>query len=444
MEDINKYMNIIYFHTHDMGRMCAPYGHKIDTPNMQRFAEESVVFRQAFCIAPTCSPSRAALTTGQYPHQNGMYGLAGSSPWRLNDYGKHISRFFKNQGYDTALAGLHHEDGFPPDNLSYDRIMNMELMSGLKDKTFNRFVTTDLALDYLKERQDNKGKPFFLAIGYDTNHRHRWDETCAYLEKTCGKPDPRYITPPVHLPNTPEARAEVANYYQAIRYVDMQLGRVMQALTETGLDRDTLIFFTTDHGIGLPYMKKNLTDGGCGVALMLRLPDGTGRGGVVDALVTHMDIYPTLCELIGAKIPDWAEGRSLMPLINGEADRIHDEIFLEQSYHGSYAPLRAVRTERYKYVRRYGEESSRAYFNTDGGEIFKFLIKHGYDKLEIPEEQLFDLYFDTQESCNVIGNSNYTKIADELRLKLKNWQVRTSDPILTDSVPLPPNNKNGR
>src|SRR5690606_25386251 len=99
--------NIVYFHSHDTGRYIRPYGHALDTPNYQRLAEEGLLFRQAYPSAPTCSPSRAGLLTGQTPHAAGMLGLAHRG-FRLNDPTRHLATTLRDAGYSTTLAGVQH------------------------------------------------------------------------------------------------------------------------------------------------------------------------------------------------------------------------------------------------------------------------------------------------------------------------------------------------
>src|SRR5262245_4032488 len=107
-----KYPNILYIHSHDTGRYIQPYGHAVPTPNLQRLAEEGVLFRQAFCVAPTCSPSRASLLTGQSAHSSGMLGLAHRG-FRLNDYGQHLIHTLRQAGYHSTLIGMQHEAADP-------------------------------------------------------------------------------------------------------------------------------------------------------------------------------------------------------------------------------------------------------------------------------------------------------------------------------------------
>jgi len=112
-------MNLVYIHTHDMGKTISPYGHSAPTENIMAFAKEATVFTNSFCVAPTCSPSRAGLLTGTYPHQNGMLGLA-QRGFNLNDYSQHLVQFLSRHGYTTVLSGIQHEAGWYLENSGAD------------------------------------------------------------------------------------------------------------------------------------------------------------------------------------------------------------------------------------------------------------------------------------------------------------------------------------
>jgi len=144
--------NILYIHSHDTGRYIQPYGHAVATPNLQRLAEQGVLFRQAFCANPTCSPSRAALVTGSYPHQNGMTGLAHRG-FSLKDYGQHIVNVLRPHGYTSTLCGVQHvaarnsED--PWRLIGYDQCLS------------GRGTAHESAVDFLR---DAPSEPFFLFL----------------------------------------------------------------------------------------------------------------------------------------------------------------------------------------------------------------------------------------------------------------------------------------
>lgn len=428
-------MNIIYLHTHDLGRYIGPYGYTPRTPNLQRLADEGVLFRNAFCVAPTCSPSRAALVTGKYPHQVGMHGLTNQG-WGLRDYNEHFARHFSDHGMHTALTGIQHITGPTPEELAklpYHRFIEPIGEPGETGED----LTTLAAIDFLKEKHDN---PFFLNVGHSLTHHSNWDRSFVLSRETMGPLDTRYVRPLPHLPDTPRTRWEAAMQFRAAEYFDSRVGLLLDALDETGLAGNTLVVFTTDHGPGLPGVKTHLNDRGLGVATIIRGPGGFSGGRVVEGLTSHMDLFPTFCDLLEIDPPGGLEGKSLLPMVNGDTEAtIHDRLFSEQGYHGRYLPLRSVRTERYRYIRRYGEpQSALLYFNADQGEVYKVLEAAGCESDLMPDEQLFDLHRDPQELVNLATNSEYRPVLDNLRQSLDAHLARTGDPALDDAIPGPP------
>jgi len=415
--------NILYMHSHDTGRYVQPYGYAIPTPNLQALAEQGTLFRKCFCAGPTCSPSRAALLTGQNCHSAGMIGLAHRG-FSLQDYSRHLIHTLRKAGYKTALAGVQHVDRHGAERIGYDEIL---------PQTGTAAGVAAAAEQYLraaaKERADGGGaQPFFLSVGFVRTHR-------VYPEPG-PREDARYCLPPAPLPDTPETRHDMACFKAAARELDMGMGQVLDALRNAGLEGDTLVICTTDHGIAFPLMKCNLTDHGTGVMLIVRGPGGFDGGKVCDAMVSHVDVYPTLCDLLGVDRPAWLEGESLLPLVRGEAEEIHDEIFSEVTYHAAYEPMRAVRTRRHKYIRRYDDRGRPILPNCDGSVSKDLLLEHGWAERAPQPEQLYDLVFDPNESCNVAADPAYADVLAEMRSRLDAWMERTDDPLL-GGLPVP-------
>ncbi|MHC4982990.1 MAG: sulfatase family protein [Planctomycetota bacterium] len=429
-------MNILYLHCHDLGRYIQPHGYAIPAPNVQRLAEQGVLFRQAFAAAPTCSPSRAALVTGQWPHCCGMFGLA-SEKWGFtpNDYRHHIAAYLKARGYETALSGVQHVARLPwhnPRDMGYDHLLN-HVPTKLENHQPDR--TASAAVEFLRRKHE---RPFFLSVGFLEPHRFNRGDRRVFSQEIGTEPadiDDRYCLPMPHQPDMPVTRREMANFKQAVEVVDSKMGAVLDALADSGLSDETLVICTTDHGPGFPDMKCTLTDRGTGVMLIMRAPRGLSGGRVLDALVSQMDICPTICELLGIDKPDWLQGRSIMPLIAGAADEINDAIFTEQNYHGAYRPLRAVRTRRHKYIRRYDLAARKG---VDTGPSERMWREHGWDDIPQGEEELYDLIFDPHEACNLAASPAHAPALEEMRSRLQHWLETTNDPILTDSVPQPP------
>ena len=412
-------MNIIYLHSHDTGRYLQPYGHAVPAPNLQRLAEEGVLFRRAFNAAPTCSPSRACLLTGQSAHSCGQLGLA-NRDFYLKHPERHLANFLRDHGYRTALCGIQH------------LVLDSRTLGYQWIAEFNRPVSesahecTAAAVEFINQQHD---RPFFLAVGYFETHRE--------FPEPSEEEDERYTLPPAPLPDTPQTRYDMASYKRMAKILDDQVGAVLDALQQAGLAEDTLFIYTTDHGLAFPAMKCMLTDHGMGVALIVRGPHGFSGGKVVDGMTSQIDIYPTLCELLDVEPPEWLEGRSVVPLVTGAMDEINEEIFAEVTYHAAYEPKRAVRTHRWKYIRRFDQWPTTTMSNIDDGPSKQYLLGNGLPQRTVHQEALYDLIYDPNEACNLVHDPAYAEPLTEMRKRLSAWMERTEDPLLRGPVPAP-------
>ena len=247
-----------------------------------------------------------------------------------------------------------------------------------------------------------------------------------------------YSLPPPFLPDTPEIRQDVAAYKASARSLDQGIGSVLNALHETGLDRNTLVICTTDHGLAFPTAKASLLDRGIGVMLIMRGP-GMPPGVAHDELVSHIDIFPTICEVAGIDAPPWLAGRSVVGLVSGtEAPGTRGEIFSELTYHAAYEPQRAIRTERFKYIRRYDDYPFPVLPNCDDSPSKDAYLARGWGQRAVARESLHDLFFNPGEGRNLIGEPAYAPIASELRTRLEAWMQDTDDPLLEGPVAAPP------
>lgn len=408
--------NILYIHSHDTGRYVQPYGYAIPTPNIQRLAEEGILFRKAFCAAPTCSPSRASLLTGQYAHMSGMLGLAHRG-FALNDYSQHLLYRLRDVGYHSALIG---EEHLAKDHrtIGYDHVYPIE--------GYRARIAAPLAIDTLSRALP---QPFFLSLGFFETHRE-------FLGPGSER-DAKYSLPPAPLPDTPEIRRDIAAFKASAWDLDQGIGAVLDALEANGLSENTLVICTTDHGIAFPFMKCNLTDHGIGVMLIMRGPGGFTGGKVYDQMVSHLDLYPTICDLLGIEHPSWLQGGSLLPLIHEEIEELHDAIFAEVTYHAAYEPQRAIRTKRWKYIRRFDHHIGPVLPNCDDSPGKDMLIEYGWKERPRPLERLHDLIFDPNETQNLANDLSVAVVLEEMRARLDDWMVRTDDPLRYGPVPAP-------
>lgn len=414
--------NIVYIHSHDTGRYVQPYGHAIPTPNIQRLAEEGVLFAQAFCANPTCSPSRACLLTGQSAHSCGMGGLVNRG-WTLPYPERLLPHFLRENGYQTVRTGIQHVVKDPQQG-GYERI---------EDGDGGDEGAAARAVAFLAEAHE---RPFFLDVGFVATHRRG--------EVFDGPPpgeaatDSRYVEPPSPLPNTAATRADMATYIDAARRLDGLMGQVFAAIDAQGLAANTLVVCTTDHGIAFPRMKCNLTDHGMGVMLIVRGPQGFSGGQVIDGLVSHIDLFPTICAVAGLDAPAWLEGQSLVPLVDGRAAQIREAVFAETNYHVCYEPQRAVRTERWKYIRRLHERAEPLLPDCDDGASKDYLLANGWAQHVEAEERLFDVLFDPHESNNLAADPACAEVLAALRTLLEDWRRQTADPLLSEAIFPPP------
>lgn len=409
--------NILYIHSHDTGRFVQPYGFQVPTPNLQMLADQGVLFREAFCAAPTCSGSRASLLTGLHCHNNGMLGLAHRG-WKLNDYGQHWVHALRRGGYRSTLIGEQHIS-VDPGAIGYDEVVDVD--------SNHAENVAPLTIEKLREAGPD---PWFMSVGFFETHRDFSAPTSVR--------DTLYSLPPENLPDVTATRRDVASFKASARSLDQGVGAVLHALHDFGQVEDTLVICTTDHGIAFPNSKATLFDRGIGVMMIVRGPGGFSGGKVVDAPVSHLDVYPTLCDLAAVEHPEWLQGSSLLPLVCGEVERLHEAIFAETTFHAAYQPHRAVRTERWKYIRRFDDYPHPVLANCDDSASKDLWVAAGWGQRTVPEEQLYDLVLDPGEGQNLAADRSCAEPLAELRERLGDWMEETDDPLLQGPVEPPP------
>ena len=427
-----KLPNILYIHSHDTGRYISPYGHAMPTPCLQQLAEEGILFRQAFSAAPTCSPSRASLLTGQWAHSCGMMGLAHRG-FSLNDYNHHLLHTLRQVGYTSTLVGVQHIAKYI-DRVGYDQIFLQESMVGYvtpqeSQKNKNAPSAGEVVTTTVNFLENAPAQPFFLSVGFYETHRE--------FQPASPTDNPNYCLPAAPLPDTPQNRQDMADYKASVRLLDQSIGSVLNALEDNGLAENTLVICTTDHGLAMPRMKCNLTDGGIGVMLIMRGPCGFSGGQVCDAMVSQIDIFPTLCDLLEVGPPPWLQGKSMMALIKNEQQQINKEIFAEVNFHAAYEPKRAIRTRRWKYIRRFDDRQTIILPNVDDSLSKDTWLQHSWRDMPIHIEQLYDLTFDPCETNNLVDDPTMASVLQEMQTKLGRWMQATNDPLLHGPVAIP-------
>lgn len=355
-----------------------------------------------------------------------MLGLAHRG-FALQHPQEHLCHTLKQAGYQTALAGVQHVARLPfsdPSQLGYDCLLSQDDTGGERDVR-----TVASAVRFLERVH---ARPFFLDVGFYATHRIGADSFSG--ADTCTM-DPRYVGVPKGIPDLTLTRSDMAGFLGSLSSLDTNIGKVLTALDRAGLGDKTLVICTTDHGMPFPGMKCTLTDRGTGVFLIMRGPS-CGRGLVYDSLVSQVDLFPTLCEVLGVDPPEWLQGRSLVPILRGDVFEVHEAIFGEITFHSAYEPVRSVRTARYKYIRRFSTERIQL-SNVDDSPSKTILVKAGWTEQCPQIHQLYDLTLDPDETRSVFEDPRYASARADLGARLNAWMNNTRDPLLTGHVKRP-------
>ena len=419
--------NVVVFITHDTGQHVSPYGiDTVHTPNCERLAREGVTFTRSFCTCPLCAPSRASLVTGRYPHQNGVMGLTGDPTGSFDLYATetHAAQHFADAGYESVLCGFEHE------TRDCTRVGFSRTFAGSGD-WFNGggdLLTYGDEIDqWLSQREAaDDARPFYLQIGCHETHRV-WTQD-APPDDSLG------VWMPPYLADVDDLRREMPEFQGSIRRMDAGLGRILAALDNHGVTDDTIFVFTTDHGIDIPRAKGTHYDPGIEVFLFMRYPRTWQGNRRSDTLISNIDVLPTLLEACDIPVPGDVVGRSFLPLLAGDGGYTPNRyIFAEKTFHDTYDPTRAIRSDRYKYIRyfevcifqdlRLATMTQRHYW------------RDSWRRTSI--EELYDLENDPLEMHNLADDPAYEKIKAELRRALVARMKETNDPLLNGPVASP-------
>ena len=412
--------HVVQITCHDLGRFLGCYGvSTVRTPNLDGFAAEGTRFQAAFATAAQCSPSRAALATGRYPHANGVMGLTHDTfGWDLAPGERHVAALLADEGYETHLFGLQHVTT-DVGRLGFRHIHRRGL---------GRDVATDVETVL---GQGFAGSPLYLEINLEEPHRP--------YNQGGVRPDASFgVFIPPYLPDTDASREEIAALQGAINEADRSVGRVLAALRAAGLHDETLVLFTTDHGIAMPRAKCTMYDPGISVAMIVRWPaGGVPPGALVSPMISNVDVLPTLLAATWSPAPNTLHGRSFLPLLRGESYSRRDAVFAEKTFHSYYDPMRAIRSERHKFIRNF-ETTFLVEVPSDvqAGAIYRTEVQR-YVAATHPDVELYDLAADPLEQQNLAGQPQVANIEQTLDARLWQWMEETQDPLLDGPVPSP-------
>jgi len=410
------------------------YGDQVvKTPSLERLAQHGITFTNAYCSSPSCTPSRVAILTGKYPHKLGeAVNLVGRMEASIPTYVQSL----RKEGYEVAYD----RKGWAPGDFT---------QMGYKENPAGKQVEFRKMLGELP-----KEKPFFFWFG--TNDPHR---TFPFGRGRSSGIDLSKIKVPPFLPDVPEVRSDLADYFYLIKRLDDEVGDLLSVLEQAGRLENTIIVMTSDNGMPFPHAKANLYDYGTRVPLIISsFSKKVVQNKRNDSFINLIDLTPTFLELAGARNISEMDGKSLVPVLTGQTTVHGNEVFLERERHcmarsemdrGAGYPMRAIRNANFLYIvnlRYYrmpaGDESmpgtTSEFGDVDGGPTKAFILDNRNDPKvkplfdlsfgKRPREELYDLKKDPYNITNVAELPEYASAKKELSEKLLQWMQDEKDP----------------
>ncbi|MFA5689706.1 MAG: sulfatase [Kiritimatiellales bacterium] len=439
-------VNIVLMVSDDHGREALGcYGNPvIKTPHLDALAAAGTRFTQAFCTSASSAASRSAILTGLHNHANGTYGHVHSFH-HFSCFGetKTLPAMLQEAGYRTGRTGKMHYapvDLFPFDELNPDE---------------GEYGRDDLRMSEACREFISRPDPFFLYWCSWNPHRGGGSlESHPLQPNRFGNPDASFpgdteqlyldeeILVPAFLSNTPETRAELAQYYQSISRLDRGVGRLMQVLKEAGKYDNTLIIYISDNGSAFPGSKTTLYEPGMKLPCIVKAPHQQELGTTADMLITWTDITPFILDFAGVDVGEQKfHGQSFRYIFETDSPEIQrDEIYASHTFHEltNYYPMRVIRSHKYKFIYNIAWEltypsSVDLWQSITWQSAIRDRKTHlGARTIEAylhrPEFELYDLENDPDEINNLAGLPECAELLNSFIEKIKIFQQETSDP----------------
>lgn len=438
-------LNVLFITADDLNGDSVGYaGSRVPdiTPNLDRLAAESLYFTRAHVTSAVCVPSRCVLATGLYPHHSGMEGfthLPENHPRPVT-----LMDVLSKAGCLTGILGkvFHCAPTYDaPWDMAHDQD---ELGHGRNPAIYARYMSEFLA----RARQEQR--PFYLMVNAHDPHRpfsgsadekKRWSDPITPPSRTYS---PDEIVVPGFLPDLPDVRTEIAEYFSSVRRCDDVVGAVLRVLDESGLRDNTLVMFLSDNGMALPFSKTNCYLQSTHTPWLVRWP-GVTRPGMIDAthFISGIDYMPTILDAMRLPVPAGLDGRSFVPVLRGGQQAGRELVFTQFHETAGRAryPMRCVQDGRYGYIFSPWSDGKRVFKNeSQSGLTFKAMQAAAPADPEIAArvklflyrevEELYDLQADPDGLHNLIRDPAHAAAANRLRAALADWMKATGDHAL--------------
>ncbi|MCA8988694.1 MAG: sulfatase [Planctomycetaceae bacterium] len=422
--------NILWITCEDMSPRLGCYGDTtIPTPHIDHLAEQGVRYTRAFGTYGVCAPNRHTIITGMYPTSTGAMAMRTM---------RRTSAL--NLITDPDLLAIPTYEATPAPEVrcftEYLRAAGYYCTNNSKtDYQFRDPITAwdESSKDAHWKNRPNPEMPFFAVFNSTDTH-----ESKIFTQTSPVVVDPEKVTLPPYYPDTPIVRRDLARHYDNIHKMDTWVGKLLQELEQSGLAENTIVFFFSDHGDGLPRMKRWVYDSGIQVPLIIRFPDGRGAGTINEQLVSFVDFAPTLLSLAGIELPSYLQGQAFL---GPQAASPRKYIYAARDRMDP-APetIRGVRDDRYKYVRNYRTDLPYIGYipYRDQQEIMQEIFRvrvagqlsadqWQFTALTKPEEELYDTQTDPHEIHNLATDPRYAEKLVELSTAHEKWKQETQD-----------------
>ncbi len=458
--------NVVVVVADDLGFQMGCYGDKVaKTPHLDRLATEGTRFTHAYCTTASCSASRSVILSGMYNHAIGHYGHShGTGHFSTYESVRSLPNLLGEAGYRTCLIGKYH---VAPEPIYHFETERQQGTMGSR----HTVKMAQNAKEWITEKDD---RPFFLYFCPTDPHRAGNQDLFAnhaenpnhYAGITPVPFEPEQMTLPPWLPDQPEARQEWAEFYRSIARLDAGVGALMEALMETGHDKNTLVMFLSDNGPPFPGAKTTCYEPGINLPLLVRDPRQSKKGVVSEAFVNWADLTPTILDYCGVKVPPAPpvrpmentgkpvtgrvqpyqfHGRSFAGILGEAQPEGWDSLFASHTFHEvqMYYPMRVARVGKFKYIYNiahgleypfasdlYASPTWQAVLaRKNPDEMYGQRTVKAY--LHRPKHELYDLEADPHETKNLAEDETYKVTLQELQTLLQDWQKRTRDPWIT-------------
>ncbi|MGF1735981.1 sulfatase family protein [Photobacterium satsumensis] len=408
------------------------------SPNLDRLANQGMRFNHAFVTVSVCEPSRGVIATGRYTQNSGIVGF-----YPTTQEIPTLAEELKDNGYSVGILGkVNHSTPKYVDDYVWDYSKDKaDIGSGRGPKLYRKHLSA-----FIDAAQENN-KPFFMMANSHDPHRPYFVDSPNYERNGRQRPSriykPEEIQVPSFLPDIPQARVELAQYFSSVKRLDDTVGEMMDVLDEKGVSDNTIVLFLSDNGIAAPFAKSNVYRNSNHTPFFVRWPEKVAVSVDEEHFISMVDLMPTLLDAAGIKVPDSLDGQSFLPLLEGDSQAERDYVFTQ--YHENAGsrifPMAAVQNADWLYIFNPWAVGGRVYkTSANNSSTFKAMKKLASEDPEIKERvdfflnrtvtEIYDLRTDPDAKTNLAGKKEFKEHQMKMAELMRQHMEQYNDPML--------------